>query len=155
MLDIIAIFNAQDDYAKTRNYWKYLKTKLKKDAPQLVCATNQLKLKAADGKLYNTDVLDAENVNQLTKLMPNNKAIGFPDWFTYSENTIDGRSRKKAYDLFESGLLKKLEPGSVKSLQQIHAYIFGGLYDFAGRIRTKSHGDECGASIYGGEWKFL
>ena len=43
-----------------------------------------------------------------------------------------------AYDLFESGLLDSLEPGTVKCLQQIHAYIFGGLYDFAGQIRTKN-----------------
>lgn len=74
----------------------------------------------------------------LAKNMPNNKAMGFLDWFTYSDNTIDGQSRKKAYQLFESGLLKSLEPGSVKCLQQIHAYIFGGLYDFAGQIRTKN-----------------
>ena len=138
VLDIIAIFNAQDDYAKTRNYWKYLKTKLKKEAPQLVSATNQLKLKAPDGKFRLTDTLDAQGVTELAKHMPNNKAMGFLDWFTYSETTIDGRSRKKAYDLFESGLLRKLEPCSIKCLQQIHAYIFGGLYDFAGLIRTKN-----------------
>jgi len=47
-------------------------------------------------------------------------------------------SRKKAYALFESGLLATLEPGTVKCLQQIHAYIFGGLYDFAGQIRSKN-----------------
>lgn len=138
VLDIIAIFNAEDDYTKARNYWKYLKAKLKKESPQLVSATNQLKIKAPDGKMRLTDLLDAEGVMQLAKHMPRNKAIGFLDWFTYSENSIDGRSRKKAYDLFESGLLKKLEPGSIKCLQQIHAYIFGGLYDFAGQIRSKN-----------------
>lgn len=46
--------------------------------------------------------------------------------------------QKKAYALFESGLLAKLEPGSVKCLQQIHAYLFGGLYDFAGQIRNQN-----------------
>ena len=40
------------------------------------------------------------------------------------------------YTLFESGLLQSLEPGTVKCLQQIHAYLFGGLYSFAGQIRT-------------------
>lgn len=109
VLDIIAIFNTEDDYSRVRNYWKYLKNKLKKESSQLVSATNQLKLKAPDGKLRLTDVMDAASVSQLAKVMPNNKAIGFLDWFTYSENTLDGRSRKKAYDLFESGLLKKLE----------------------------------------------
>jgi len=56
----------------------------------------------------------------------------------YSDNTIDGQSKKKAYSLFESGLLQTLEPCSVKCLQQFHAYLFGGLYDFAGQIRTKN-----------------
>lgn len=44
VLDIIAAINEQDDYQKTRNYWKYLKTKLRKGNSQLVSATNQLKL---------------------------------------------------------------------------------------------------------------
>lgn len=41
VLDIIAAINEQDDYQKTRNYWKYLKTKLKKEKNELVSATNQ------------------------------------------------------------------------------------------------------------------
>ena len=60
------------------------------------------------------------------------------EWFTYSDNTVDGQSRKKAYQLFESGILNGIEPGTVKALQQIHAYLFGGLYDFAGKIRNKN-----------------
>ena len=44
VLDIIAAINEQDDYQKTRNYWKYLKTKLRKENSQLVSATNQLNL---------------------------------------------------------------------------------------------------------------
>lgn len=49
VLDIIAVLTDQNDYAKTRNYWKYLKAKLKKDKSQVVSATTQLKLRAADG----------------------------------------------------------------------------------------------------------
>jgi cell filamentation protein len=64
--------------------------------------------------------------------------VQFIKWLTYSDDTIDGKSRSKAYTLFESGLLASLEPGTVKSLQQIHEYLFGGLYDFAGQIRTKN-----------------
>ena len=60
------------------------------------------------------------------------------DWFLYSDNTVDGQSKKKAYQLFESGILQTLKPGTVKSLQQIHAYLFGGLYDFAGSLRTRN-----------------
>ena len=138
VLDIIAAINEQDDYQKTRNYWKYLKTKLKKEKNELVSATNQLKLQAPDGKQRLTDMLDGEGVVLLAKAIPNVKAMGFLDWFTYSDNTIDGQSKKKAYQLFESGLLKIAEPGSIKCLQQIHAYLFGGLYDFAGQIRAKN-----------------
>jgi len=138
VLDIIAAINEQDDYQKTRNYWKYLKTKLKKENNELVSATKQLKLKASDGKQRLTDTLDSEGVILLAKAIPNVKAMGFLDWFTYSDNTIDGQSKKKSYQLFESGLLKTAEPGNIKCLQQIHAYLFGGLYDFAGQIRTKN-----------------
>ena len=138
MLDIIAAINEQDDYQKTRNYWKYLKTKLRKENSQLVSATNQLKLKASDGKSYKTDTFDAEGVTLLAKHINNTKATSFLDWFLYSDNTIDGQSKKKAYQLFESGILKTVDPGTIKCLQQIHAYLFGGLYDFAGQIRTKN-----------------
>lgn len=137
-LDIVGAINNQEDYARNRNYWKYLKNKLKKENSELVSGTIQLKLTAADGKKYNTDVLDTKGVMELAKSFPNNNANDFLDWFTYSDNTIDGQSRKKAYALYESGLLKSLEPGSVKCLQQIHAYLFGGLYDFAGQIRSKN-----------------
>ena len=138
VLDIIGVLNGEDDYQKNRNYWKYLKTKLRKESSEVVSATNQLKLIAPDGKKRLTDVLDADGVRELAKLIPNEKALAFLDWFTYSDNTIDGQSKKKAYQLFESGILKSLEPGSIKCLQQIHAYLFGGLYEFAGQIRTKN-----------------
>ena len=138
VLDVIGALNNQDDYQKNRNYWKYLKTKLKKEGNEVVSVTNQLKLTAPDGKKRLTDVLDSNGVILLAKSVPNNKVTDFLDWFLYSDNTIDGQSKKKAYTLFESGLLDSIEPGTVKGLQQIHAYLFGGLYDFAGQIRTKT-----------------
>ena len=138
VLDIIGALNHQNDYQKNRNYWKYLKTKFKKEENKLVSTTNQLKMVAADGKRYNTDVLDSDGVILLAKNIPNNRVNDFLDWFLYSDNTIDGQSRKKAYSMFESGLLQTLEPGSIQCLQQIHAYLFGGLYDFAGQIRNKN-----------------
>ena len=138
VLDVVGILNGQPDYAKVRNYWKWLKAKLKREGSQLVSATNQLRLTAPDGKRRLSDALDAAGVVDLVRVFPNNKASGFLDWFLYSDNTIDGKSRQKAYELFGSGLLDSLEPGSVKCLRQIHGYIFGGLYDFAGQIRTKN-----------------
>ena len=137
-VDIVAVLNEQSDYTRNRNYWKYLKNKLKQENPQLVSAANQLKLTAPDGKKRLTDCFDSAGVIELAKNFPNTKAAKFLDWFLYSDNTIDGQSKKKAYALFESGLLSTLQPGTIKCLQQIHAYIFGGLYDFAGQIRTKN-----------------
>lgn len=136
VLDIVGVLNAQDDYAKNRNYWKYLKTKLRNEGNEVVSDTNQLKMLAPDGKRRLTDVLDNDGVITLAKSFPNNKASRFIEWFTNSDESIDGKSRSKAYALFESSLIDSIDVGSVKGLQQIHAYLFGGLYDFAGQIRT-------------------
>ena len=138
VFEIVGALNEEPDYTKIRNYWKYLKTKLKKENNQLVSATNQLKLLAADGKKYNTDMLDSAGIIELSKSFPNNKAMKFLDWFLYSDTSIDGQSKKKAYTLFESNLINEFEVGTTRGLQQIHAYLFGGLYDFAGQIREKS-----------------
>lgn len=138
VIDIVSILNNQDDYTKANNYWRWLKRKLKQENPQLVSTTHGFKFRAADGKMRLSDTLDSSGVIELAKNFPNQKAAKFLDWFLYSDNTIDGQSKKKAYALFESGLLASLEPGSVKCLQQIHGYLFGGLYEFAGQIRTKN-----------------
>lgn len=136
--DVVRAINNEPDYVKAGNYWRWLKKKLLAQGVQLVSATHGFKFTAPDGKKRLADVLDDKGVQMLAKNYPNNRANEFLDWFTYSDNTIDGQSRKKAYMLFESGILRTLEPGSIKCLQQIHAYIFGGLYDFAGQIRTKN-----------------
>lgn len=136
VLDIIGVLNDQDDYQKNRNYWKYLKTKLKKENAELVSVTNQLKLTAPDGKRRLSDTLDFNGVILLAKAFPNTKAARFVEWFTNSDETIDGKSKSKAYALFESNLIDNIEVGTIKGLQQIHAYLFGGLYDFAGQIRS-------------------
>ena len=138
VLDVVAVLNEENDYQRVRNYWKYLKAKLKKENIQLGSATNQLKLIAQDGKKYNTDILDSEGITALAKHFPNNKSMKFLDWFLYSDTSIDGQSKKKAYTLFESNLIDEIEIGTTKGLQQIHAYLFGGLYNFAGQIRTKN-----------------
>ena len=138
VLDIVALLTDQDDYTKTRNYWKYLKAKLKKEKNELVSATTQLKLLASDGKRYLTDMLDYTGIIALGKEFPSKKANRFIEWFTYSDESIDGKSKTKAYALFESSFINSIEVGSTKGLQQIHAYLFGGLYDFAGQIRQKN-----------------
>ena len=136
--DIVRAINDEDDYTKCRNYWKYLKGKMAKEGIQLVSVTNHFKFLAPDGKQRAADALDADCVQTLAKNYPNNRSRNFLDWFIYSDSSIDGQSKKKAYTLIESGLLDSLKPGTIECLQQIHAYLFGGLYDFAGQIRQKT-----------------
>lgn len=138
VLDIVAVLTDQNDYTKTRNYWKYLKAKLKKEGSEVVSATTQLKLLAPDGKMRLSDMLDYNGIIALGKEFPGKKANRFIEWFTYSDESIDGKSKTKAYALFDSSFLHNIEVGTTKGLQQIHGYLFGGLYDFAGQIRQKN-----------------
>jgi cell filamentation protein len=138
VLDIVAVLNNQSDYTKTRNYWKYLKAKLKNENSQVVSATTQLKLLAPDGKKRLTDMLDYNGIIALGKEFPCKKANRFIEWFSFSDESIDGKSKTKAYALFESSFINSIEIGITKGLQQVHAYLFGGLYDFAGQIRQKN-----------------
>ena len=138
VLDIVAVLTDQQDYSKTRNYWKYLKAKLKKEDSQVVSATTQLKILAPDEKNRLSDMLDYEGIIALGKVFPSKKANRFMEWFTFSDESIDGKSKTKAYALFESSFINSMEVGTTKGLQQIHAYLFGGLYDFAGQIRQKN-----------------
>lgn len=115
-----------------RVYWATVKRR----NPQLIAICKQLKLKAKDGKFYNTDVLDEGSLNTVLALIPSKKADVFAKWMKNMETSLDEKSKQKAYELFEIGFIDNIEVGTAKGLQQIHGYIFGGLYDFAGQIRT-------------------
>ena len=80
IIDIIGVLTEQPDYNKVRNYWKWLKNKLKDEGSQLVSNTNQLKLEAADGKKYLTDVADTEQILRLIQSIPSKKAEPFKLW---------------------------------------------------------------------------
>ncbi len=80
VLDVVAVLTNQSDYKKVRNYWKWLKNKLIAEGSQLVSETNQLKLAAADGKRYKTDVLDTEQLLRLIQSIPSKKAEPFKLW---------------------------------------------------------------------------
>ncbi|MBL7980683.1 MAG: Fic family protein [Flavobacteriales bacterium] len=82
--------------------------------------------------------MDLDGIIALGKEFPSKKANRFIQWFTHSEESVDGKSRTKAYALFESSFIDSIEVGTAKGLQQIHAYLFGGLYPFAGQIRQKN-----------------
>lgn len=115
-----------------RSYWNAIKRR----KPELSTICRQLKLTAADGKKYMTDVVCDEGVNMLVALIPSKKSVVFEKWLKGIGTSIDEKSKQKAYELFESRLINSIEVGTVKGLQQIHSYIFGGLYDFAGQIRS-------------------
>ena len=61
VVDIIQVLTQQPDYKAAQNYWKVLKHRINKEGSQLVTNCNQLKLEAADGKSYLTDVANAGN----------------------------------------------------------------------------------------------
>jgi len=62
VVDIVAALTQQPDYQAARNYWKVLKNRLKNEGSESVTNCNRLKLEAADGKKYLTDVADVEQV---------------------------------------------------------------------------------------------
>ena len=108
---------------------------LKKRNFELSSICRQLKLTAKDGKKYLTDVIDDDGLNLLIAILPGKKSGVFLKWVKTKGTSIDEQSKNKAYEMFESGLINDIEVGTINGLQQIHAYLFGGLYDFAGKIR--------------------
>lgn len=118
--------------ANPRVYWATIKRR----NSELIAICKQLKMKARDGKYYATDVVDEAGLNCVIALIPSKKKEVFDKWLRNMDTSLDEKSKQKAYELFESGLIDDVEVGTVKGLQQIHAYLFGGLYDFAGQIRA-------------------
>ena len=135
VVDVIAVLT---DSKNPRNYWKVLKHRLTKAGNELVTNCNQLKMVAADGKRYLTDCLPQDELLRLIESVPSKHASAFARWLITGENQIDSKSRDKAYQLWDSTLLQTIEVGTARGLQQIHAFLFGGLYDFAGQIRQKN-----------------
>ena len=79
VVDVIAVLT-DNDYQKSRNYWKWLKNKLNEEGSELVSNTNQLKMRAYDGKLRDTDVMNTEQVLRLIQSIPSKKAEPFKLW---------------------------------------------------------------------------
>jgi len=125
------IIEAVTKSSEPRKYWN----NIKKRNIQLSSICRQLKLKAKDGKSYLTDVVDEHGINIIFAVIPAKNEKLFSRWMKNLETSLDEKSKLKAYELFESGFVNNIEIGTVRGLQQIHSYIFGGLYDFAGQIR--------------------
>ncbi len=80
VVDIIAALLQQPDYQAARNYWKVLKNRLKKEGSESVTNCNRLKLPAADGKSYFTDVASPETLLRLIQSVPSPKAEPIKLW---------------------------------------------------------------------------
>jgi len=130
----VDVVGAIAETTNPRVYWATVKRR----NTQLFAKCKQLKLTASDGKQYKTDVIDDDMYNALLGILKGRKKDSFQNWMRSLNSSLDEKSRNKAYDLFDSGTVNDIEVGTVKGLQQIHAYLFGGLYDFAGKIRTKN-----------------
>jgi len=139
VVDIIAVMTGQEDQLTARNYWKKLKQRLTAVGNESVTKCHQLKLPAADGKKYLTDVADAECVLELIRLIPSKKAERLKQQFAENEqNIIDELSKEKAKGLFDKGIIDNIEAGTVNGLMFIHKYLFSGLYSFAGQVRKQN-----------------
>ena len=80
VIDIIQVLIQQPDYQAARNYWKVLKNRLKKEGSESVTKCNRLKLEAADGKKYLTDVADPETILRIVQSVPSPKAEPIKLW---------------------------------------------------------------------------
>lgn len=80
IVDIIQVLTQQSDFQSARNYWKVLKSRLNKEGSQSVTKCNRLKLEAADGKKYLTDVADAETILRIIQSVPSPKAEPIKLW---------------------------------------------------------------------------
>ena len=117
-----------------RRYWNNVKVR----NPELSPFCGQLKLYADDGKKYLSDVINEEGVRLLLTIIPSKYKKAIQDWTKGLLEPIDEQSKKKAYDFYNIELIEKEEIGKTIALQKIHAYLFEGLYPFAGKIRTKT-----------------
>ncbi len=117
-----------------RRYWNTFKSR----HAELSSLCRQLKLTASDGKQYLSDVLNEEGIRFVLIYITSKDKVAMLKWIKGLSNPIDEQSRVRAYELFDNGLLSDIEVGTTKGLQQIHSYLFMGLYDFAGQIRNKN-----------------
>ena len=130
-IDLIA---AVVETSNPRIYWYTIKTR----NSELLANCKQLKMTASDGKVYDTDCLSIKDLDILLDILPRKRRKILKELLKGNNDPLDEQSKKKAYDLINSGVIYDIEVGTTRGLQQIHSYLFEGLYDFAGKIRNKN-----------------
>ena len=137
VIDIIGALT-NNDYQKSRNYWKWLKKKLNNEGSELVSSTNQLKMKSTDGKYYNTDTLDTKGIFRLIESVPSPKAEPMKMWLAnlgkeridevfdpeIAGNRIINYYRKKGYN---DEWIKKRLTGMVDRFKLTDVWKDGGI----------------------------
>ena len=123
VVDVISALT-DNDYQKSRNYWKWLKGKLNDEGSELVSNTNQLKMKAKDGKFYKTDTLDTKGIFRLIESVPSKKAEPFKLWLAkLGSERIDevfdpSMAAQRAIDLYRiKGYDEKWISNRIKGIQ--------------------------------------
>lgn len=134
LMSAVDLIDAIVETNNARIYWYTIKRR----RPELVAFCKQLKMRAADSKIYNTDCLTEEGINLLLLLLPIKNKLVIQEWIKRKNNPLDEQSKHRAYELFDSDIINNIEVGTINGLQQIHSFLFGGLYSFAGQIREKN-----------------
>ncbi len=80
VVDIVSVLSESEN---PRKYWSVLKTRLKKEGNEMATNCSQLKLKSQDGKYYNTDVVDIENMFRLIESIPSKNAEPIKQWLAH------------------------------------------------------------------------
>ena len=130
-VDIVFVIT---DSNNPRIYWNALKRR----HPEMNAFCRQLKIYADDNKQYLSDVIDENGIRKLRFIIRSSINPEFEGWINGSLDPLDEQSKRKAYQLYKTNLINEDEVGKTISLKKIHAYLFEGLYDFAGKIRTKT-----------------
>lgn len=130
-VDIVSVVT---DSNNPRIYWNALKRR----HPEMNAFCRQLKIYADDNKQYLSDAIDENGIRKLRFIIRSSINPEFENWINGSLDPLDEQSKRKAYQLYKTNLINEDEVGKTISLQKIHAYLFEGLYDFAGKIRTKT-----------------
>ena len=134
LMSAVDLIDAIVETNNARIYWYTIKRR----RPELVAFCKQLKMRAADSKIYNTDCLTEEGIDFLLLLLPIKNKLAIQEWIKGKSNPLDEQSKHRAYELFDSDIINNIEVGTINGLQQIHSFLFGGLYSFAGQIREKN-----------------
>jgi prophage antirepressor-like protein len=93
IMDVVAVLT---DSPEPRKYWSVLKTRLKKEGVELTTICSQLKMLAADGKNYLTDVADVKQVFRIIQSVPSKKAEPFKLWLAdVAKQRLDSRRLHK------------------------------------------------------------